>query len=248
MTERKVLLFGDSHADAVKSAIVRRDANGKVTGLKAYRMRKQKRGKVLGDISFEEFLEEAGRLGPDDVVVSLIGGNQHAVLSTIQHPRPFDFIEPGSDQTEPVEDTELVPYRVLESYFEQGIQNGDGRSIEALRDGTCARIVHVISPPPKPDSDFIRKFHETTFAEGNIAGLGVSSAELRMKFWRLQTRILRKLCQSLEIDALLPPKKALDGNGFLTLEYSRQDATHANRDYGELILRQIESRYVRSAN
>jgi hypothetical protein len=240
-----IMLFGDSHSYAVQRAIERREGKGRPVPLKAHRLSKMKNGKKQGDTSLEEFLEIVRPLGPQDVVLSMIGGNQHAVFSTIQHADPFDFMDPdGRDATDPK--ASLIPYRVLADSFEKGIRNGDGRSIEALRKATSARVVHVIPPPPKEDNEFIAQFHETFFASEGISSRGVSSPALRLKFWKLQTRVLEQLCRDIGVEVAMPPSKALDRQGFLARDFYANDATHANHHYGELLLRDVESRFLPS--
>ena len=239
---RNILLFGDSHSYAVQRALERRVKKGRPCPLTAHRLRKIKNQREVGDTSFEEFLDLVGLLTPEDVVLSAIGGNQHAVFSTIQHPEPFDFIDPETG-TIPQPGVELIPYRTIEGVFDQGIRNGDGKSIETLRKATNAQVVHIIPPPPKADNAFIQQNHESIFAREGIEARGVSSPSLRLKFWLMQTRVLKNLCDEINVDILLPPEQALDDEGFLAREYYVNDATHANADYGELLLREIESRY-----
>jgi hypothetical protein len=107
--------------------------------------------------------------------------------------------------------------------------------------------VHVIPPPPKSDNAFIQENHETLFASGNIASHGVSSPALRMKFWTLQARVLEKICTEMGIEVMAPPAAARDKSGFLKRDYYANDATHANHSYGELLLREVESRYLPEA-
>ena len=246
MKKPKILLFGDSHSYAVQRAIEKREGKGKSAPLKAHRLSKIKNGKKQGDTSLEEFVEIIRSLGEDDVVLSMIGGNQHAVFSTIQHPQRFDFLEPDGKQVAE-EGAELIPYRALTSFFEKGIRNRDGKSLEALRQATSARMIHIIPPPPKSDSEFIRQYHESVFANEGITSHGVSSPALRLKFWNLQTRLLKTLCDELGIEVMMPPTVSVDHKGFLARDYYANDATHANYFYGELLLREVEQRFLKSA-
>ena len=242
MSDPTILLFGDSHAYAVQRAIEKREGKGRTAPVKAHRLAKIKNGKQQGDTTFEEFLEIVSALGPDDIVLSMIGGNQHAVFSTIQHPQKFDFMEPCvSGRTEA--GAEVIPYRVLASFFERGIRNRDGKSLEALREATVARIIHIIPPPPKADNAFIQQYHESVFANEGITAHGVSPPQLRLKFWMLQKRVLETLCAELKIEVMLPPVGALNQDGFLASEFYANDATHANHFYGELLLREAETRF-----
>ncbi|MBC2651538.1 hypothetical protein [Novosphingobium aerophilum] len=237
----RILLFGDSHTYAIQRAIERRNAKGIVSPLEAHRLLKTKNNLVMGDTSFEDFLTLTGALRESDVVVSMIGGNQHAVFSTIQHPQRFTFMLPGDVSAEP--GAELIPYRALAQHFNSGIRGRDGQSLAALREATRARVVHLQPPPPKRDNDHILKHHESKFAQDNIADLGVSAPELRMAFWRLQSRLLEELCVELNIEVLPPPPAALDRHGYLAPEFYASDATHANPSYGELVLQQIETSF-----
>lgn len=247
MTAPRIMLFGDSHSYAVQRAIERRELKGRSIPLAAHRLLKVKNGKEMGDTSFEDFLAMIGKLTSGDVVLSAIGGNQHAVYSTIQHPIPFDFIEPGSN--EPIEhDAAVVPYRALEDHFARGIRNRDGMSLKALRNATSARVVHLLAPPPKRDNEHILRHHEGRFAEENIAGHGVSAPELRRKFWSLQRRVLEEICREQGIEILGPPADALDEGGFLAPDYYASDATHANAAYGELVLAQVETVFAEEAS
>jgi hypothetical protein len=234
----RVQLFGDSHAHAVLRAIAKREGKGQPVPLVAHRLLKEKNGVRIGTTSFETFLKLIGNLGREDLVVSMVGGNQHAVYSTIQHPERFDFFAPEANTVaEP--DAAIIPYRVIEQTFDIGLRKGDARLLEAIRAATVARVVHILPPPPKADNDHIKQYHETLFAK-DLPKLGVSSPELRLKFWKLQKRILVQICAELGIEVVMPPKRAVDEAGFLRPEFYARDATHGNWLYGERILREVE--------
>jgi hypothetical protein len=239
----KVLAFGDSHSHALQRAVAKRKGKGQPVPLTVYRLLKEKNGGHIGDTAFEEFLAKIAKLGPEDVVVSMIGGNQHAVLSTIQHPRPFDFFLQSGPAPDLSAGVEMIPYRAIADLFQQGFKKGDGQSLEAIRSATVAHVVHVAPPPPKADNAFIEEYHESLFATKGLARRGVSPPELRLKFWTLQTQILRRLCRTLGIELIMPPRAAVS-DGYLRPEYYAQDATHANWRYGERVIREIERRYL----
>jgi hypothetical protein len=240
----RALLFGDSHAHAVLRAIDKREGKGLPVPLSAHRLLKEKNGVRIGTTSFEAFLKLVSDLKPEDLVVSMIGGNQHAVYSTIQHPQRFDFHSPDIPSVD--RSGELIPYRALKQVFVKGLRTGDGRSLEALRSATVARVVHILPPPPKQDNEHIAQNHETLFAK-DLPQLGVSSPELRLKFWKLQMRVLLRICQDLGIEVMKPPKRAVDEAGFLRQEFYANDATHGNWLYGERVLRDIERLYLNTS-
>ncbi len=45
----------------------------------------------------------------------------------------------------------------------------------------------------------------------------------------------------------MPPKRGVDGEGFLREEFYANDATHGNWRYGERVIREIERRYAEPA-
>jgi hypothetical protein len=242
MARRRIIVFGDSHVHALQEAVRHRSAKGRQSHFDIRRLLKEKGGKSIGDTSVDEIVEIVRSLGPDDVLVTVVGGNQHAVFSTIQHPQPFDFLAPGDEPDGLAEDAEIIPFRALYEYFASGIRSGDADFIKALRTATAAKVIHLIAPPPKGDNSFIEDYHDTRFAEEDIASLGVSSPALRMKFWQLQNRVIERLCEELGVETLLPPEAARDADGFLARGCYAKDATHANENYGELVLEQLERR------
>jgi hypothetical protein len=54
---------------------------------------------------------------------------------------------------------------------------------------------------------------------------------------------LHKLCRTLDIEVMQPPAKSLDRD-FLKPKYYGADSTHANRHYGELVLRAVEAQFL----
>lgn len=239
----RLLLYGDSHSEAIFRAAELRAREGRPTAIAIHRARRTKGNIILGDTSLEEFFNLTRRLTESDVVISMIGGNQHAVFSTVQHPVPFDLLEPGATEQSLRPDSQIIPYRALSSVLDSAIRGRDGRTLEKLRSATRAKLIHIMSPPPKRDSEFIRSYHETRF-RGDIANLGVSPPELRMKIWRLQRSLTQALCDELDIELMGSPAKVLDADGFLRREYYGKDATHANRAFGMLVLERLERRFA----
>ncbi len=268
---RRVVLFGDSHIHAIQDAIEARRESGRDTFIEAHRLLKSKKAadgkgprqwlatrlrrilgaqslglragsRLVGDMTIESFYRIARTLGTDDVLVSVIGGNQYAVLSTVQHPRPFHFCMPG-EECHPGQGVELVPFRALEHFFVSGLRDGNGERLAALRRSTRAKMVHLLAPPPKRKNHYIEHYHDTHFAEEGIARLGVSNPKLRMKFWKLQNRAIEDICRELGIETVPPPLAARDQHGYLPRSFYAGDATHANVDYGELVSQQLEQRF-----
>lgn len=265
----RILIFGDSHVHAIQDALKARGVGGTSVPIEARRLLKAKgvdasasrrhlldrlrslfarpparpSAATIGDTSLDDFLALARRLDERDVLVSVIGGNQHAVFSTIQHPRYFDFIDPDNGEEAISAKFEQVPYRALYEYFSSSLRRGDGATILALKAATRAKVLHLIAPPPKKKNNFIEHYHDTHFASEGISSHGVSDPRLRLKFWKLQNRAVEEICAEEGIETLEPPPAACDSDGFLERDFYAGDATHANVAYGELVLQQLEERF-----
>lgn len=235
---RKIMIVGDSHTDAIKRAIKLR--KGAFTHeISAQRFSKIKNGEPFGDISLEDVEAVAGQLDPSDLLVSTVGGNQHQVFGLIQHPQPFDFHLP--DTALPMQSgSETIPYRVLWDVFSSGLRGRDGATLRRLRAATQCRLVHLTPPPPKEDEAHILRRFETHFAKHGLAEQGVTAAPVRLKLWHLQVRALQELCAEIGITLLPPPAGTQTEDGYLKPTYYADDATHANGDYGILVLLQLE--------
>ena len=88
------------------------------------------------------------------------------------------------------------------------------------------------------------KWAGATFLRAGLVDKGVSSSNLRLKFYKLQCKVLEKATKDLKITYLSPPMQSSDENGYLLPDYCANDATHANANYDALLLSQIESLIV----
>lgn len=227
--------MGDSHVDALKAAL----AQGHDTALdfQAFRVAKLKNGKPFGDLSLDEACKRVRTLGPDALVVCAFGGNQHSVLSLVQHPRPFDFALPGEPfSLKP--GAELIPFHAVRMLLAESVTS-EFQNVTALQKVAPGPVIQLPPPPPKADEAHILRSVETYFVEQGLTRHGVTDAATRLKVWRVQVMILRDLCASAGVILLPNPPQTLTPEGFLAPDFYAKDATHANRRYGQSVLNQI---------
>jgi hypothetical protein len=231
----EIVILGDSHVNALQRA-ERGWNRGHASGPKfdINRFARIKNGQPLAGITQTEAFERIRRLGPDDVVVSLIGGNEYNVMGLVQHPIPFDYFEPEMAVVAKP-DAWLIPTTTLEAEMMQRLDTTIAR-VRAFREATSARVAHIVPPPPKGDDEFVQSRADSVFNAGNVDGLGVSPAALRLKLWLTQRRLTRRACEAIDVAALSPPTAILTDEGFLAPDFYGQDATHANADYGLYML------------
>lgn len=226
-----IIVIGNSHAEAIKKA-----ADGRAN-IAVYSFKRQKNGNTIGDLTEREMEREIGKLGPDDTVVSVIGGNQHATLSLIQHDEPFDFFEPGSDEP-PLEGHSVIPYAALFQLMDEYMRRKDGKKLQWLKQVSPCPVLHLLPPPPKEDTAHILRRFESNFAAAGILEKGVTPAPIRLKMWRLQCAVLQRICDELEIALVPPPSHTLE-SGYLAPQFYANDATHANETYGRKVINDL---------
>jgi hypothetical protein len=236
----RIYVFGDSHTVALLQALAVESRAAMYAAIKVVRIKKNKDGKEIGDESLDRFCERLARLEPHDYVFSAIGGNQYAVVSTIRHEREFLVLDRHSEGDHGLtSQSEVVPHRAFHSFIESGVWNSDGPILRKMRGATTAKLLHLSPPPPKFENDFIRQYHESRFAAAGLGKLDPTDPAFRLACWKMQQQCLSDLCLDVDVQLLLPPAAAVTPEGYLGRAYYSKDVTHANRRYGELVLRQI---------
>ena len=114
MVNSRILVLGDSHTQAIKRALKLRGKKN-TNNIVAYRYAQDKNGKIIGDLTAKDVINEVSMLKPSDKLISTIGGNQHQAFSLVQHPIPFDVYYPNDQDGINQNIEQLIPYaQVLE--------------------------------------------------------------------------------------------------------------------------------------
>ncbi|MBN8291137.1 hypothetical protein JI664_04080 [Rhodobacter sp. NTK016B] len=238
MAEHKILFLGDSHSHCIRDALAQGLADTQGCTVSVDRIQSVKNGKVIGDRSLNEIIEACKDLTPDDLLVSVIGGNQHSVTGLVQHDVPFDILEPDEPAPTDASGVTYVPRSSVFATFERGLRSNDCQRILQLAKAGPQQTVHMAAPPPKEDDAHIMKRFETKFIEMGLAERGLSPKPLRRKLWRIQNDALRKILSEDDIELLMPPAETVTESGFLEPAFYANDATHANPAYGALLIEQ----------
>jgi hypothetical protein len=235
----RIAVFGDSHTAALSSAKDFPERRALYENIEIFRLLKEKDGKSIGDSTLERFLSEIRGLEVQDLVFSAVGGNQYAIVSTVRDPVEYDFVSSPEDRSGIDTGASLVPHRALFGYIRKGVRGTIGPVLKAIRASTGASFYHLAPPPPKEDNRFIATHFETRFARQGIQDLGPTRPALRLKCWKMQLQCLAELCDELDIGLVLPPERGVTAEGFLAPRCYAKDVTHANRRYGEFVLKQM---------
>ena len=255
MVSSTILIVGYSHTVAVRNALATRNRhwaapewlNVRVLNLREFM---PTLGLTVADVTqvdsqgpphlHPEILGEIERQTiPDSrvYVASMVGRNVHNIFGLMRADVPFDFVLPEAPDL-PIEGgAQLIPYAAMTACLERHLGH-DRSTLEALRRQFPRGLVHLESPPPPRDDEYVTQ-HLGAFRTLNASGHIVSAA-LRFKLWRLYSTIMRRFCQELGIVYVPSPIETRDAHGFLARQ-AYGDATHGNPWYGSRLLLQLEA-------
>lgn len=222
----KILVVGSSHTAAISKA-------GSELVETLY-VKNPKREDSPGDVTVDEAIEAAATLSPSDLLAVTWIGTYHNIFGLVQHPQPFDFFEPGSDEFD--ETRELIPYALIRDQFAATIR-GDSFT-KKLSKATKAHVVLLATPPVKGDNEFIHSKMKN-YRGHDVAEAGVTPANIRAKMWRLEMSCIEAYCSELGAAFIPAPSEALTGDGYLRPDLYGGDATHANAAYGAMVIEQL---------
>ena len=170
-------------------------------------------------------------------VASVIGGNAHNVLALMRHPRPFDFLL--SEEEGPALDVgaEIIPEALVRAALEDRLRPDFAR-LRLLRD-VVGPFVHVESPPPVRDEDFILERAESWFREHAQGEMAVAGVGVRWRMWRLLSRMMREAVERVGGRYMPVPEPVRDAEGFLRLDHAA-DPTHGNAAFGAAVIAALD--------
>ncbi len=97
-------------------------------------------------------------------------------------------------------------------------------------------VSHVLSPPPLDTPD-ITPFLPSALQQMNRHG--VVPPHLRLRLYRMQSRIFCEYCEDSGIGIIKPPVETCMPTGYLKRNFRGGNATHASVKYGGLVLAQM---------
>ena len=162
---------------------------------------------------------------------SMTGGNEYNRVGLLEHAGPFAVYKgPGW-----VGEGPIVPVSSLRAYLDQELAASIER-ITQLTKATSAHVVHIAAPPPHPNSDYIRHHTEINLVRRGLDRLKINPAPLRLRLWEMQNNCLRSALDPLGVEFLPPPAQGVTTEGYLAKAFFADNATHANAQYGALLL------------
>ena len=177
----------------------------------------------------------------DRIFISMFGGNAHNALTLLEHPAPFDIILPEETGRPRIPNAQVVPYDYIERFIRR-LAEGYLLNMTCLRNAYSEAVIHVESPPPIGDNDFVLAHLEQYFLD-QTSTPKVAPRELRYKLWRLHSKVVLEAATASKVKFLPAPSACIDSEGFLTREAYGTDSTHAGAAYGIHVLKELEKTF-----
>lgn len=232
-----VLIAGHSHLNAINHALEVDPPELGVTFRTALLLHEKYAPAMQGDGAIVGLFREHLKSRAFRALALTVAGNDHNTLGLVNPPERFDFVLPQEPDLPLDPDARLVPAGTVVDSL-QHLVRYSVMFLNSVRAELADMPVFLLEPPPPISSaTHIREFGGV-FASA-MDQYGVASANLRYKLWRVQSELYRAAADAAKMTFLPVPPEARDASGMLAEAAWGQDATHANRWYGERVLHQI---------
>lgn len=230
-----IVVIGMSHTNCLRAAAMEAgDSTIQVIGVRneaqMLRLIAKKRWNAPGDISIlPEFL---AKFDPNAIFISMVGGNYHNSISLVESDEKFDFVTPHMGLINDTARTS-IPYNVMVDHA-QVVMDMYLQQLAQLALHFRGRKFHLAAPPVAsvPTGEFL--------PDDIFKGKTISHDLLRLKLYTLCAEIKKRHCEKLGVIYVDPPQDTIDERGLSKRKYWDSDPTHANKAYGDLLLRQIK--------
>ena len=231
------VVIGRSHSAAIAEALA--TVRQSVTGVTVHRLHDENRPYLQNTITPEEAVDMVAALPPGTRVFLSTLGTYHNILGLLRSGPTFDVLLDGEERPDPAAEVQ-IPSRALEVAFQQHLKTS--AFIRKIRSASHSKVVLLSTPPPKQCNDFLLdRFLEQKkqlYRGRSVEEIGIERPESRLKLWQMETRALERWAPTQRLKFLAAPPEAFDENGFLKPRFY-SDATHANAEYGALVVDQI---------
>lgn len=194
------------------------------------------KGVLSASPEFWALLDAIEQPSEGNALLSFIGGNEHSVLSMVEHTVPFDFMLPEEPACTLIEGRQPIDVQVIETLLTARMGTTTAMLTALRYKHPRMRLLHVMPPPPITSEAQIRSRPE--IFETAFKSFGITPISVRLKVYRVYCRLLGTVLQSLNIEALPAPAAALDEFGGLRAEFAF-GCTHGNEAYGAMVAAQI---------
>lgn len=237
MSNKEVLLGGHSHINALVG-----DMHCEIPALRE--LGNGMHAKVLDGPwprsvrYWKEFALEAR----DRNVGLMWGGNEHNSIYLFEGAWKVDFA--SRYVTRLLGRAQIVTQRTVKQRFRDLTLNEMDETLTLLCSSSPSKLALLGTPPPKKDNSKLREMlaHEPVFLaiaqaqKSTPKTIEFTDPYVRLKLWYLLQDMFREAASKFGAFFVPVPAETQDADGFLCEEFWAPDVTHANLDYGRLML------------
>jgi hypothetical protein len=236
----RALIIGNSHVECLRAAKAKRP--DLFAEAEIYRLATDKAdAKRDGMLTFNRAVNLIESCGQEVPVFVQSGGTWHNTVGLIQLASEFYFLDGAPAAAEP--SGMLIPHRTVEQWFGSEVERMS--SVKRLTESAKAGKFLLGTPPPKQSNNFLEHARARR-RDGGSRGLTVEAARfmnptIRLKLWTLEQQLVHKWATKNQIEYVKVPQRSRNSDGFLARRFYGSDTTHANFEYGMLVLNQVLS-------
>lgn len=186
-------------------------------------------------------------------VVLVFQGNQHFSNFLFARQPLFDFVDPLDTDYAPAPGAVLVPRRLVKA-LPALMPAGLKHVISQMQARGCRRIIVTGTPPVRRDYpqlvDEVRKWADwrkiTEYIGVDIATCDYTPPPIMKRLWGVVQELLADVARETGTKFVPVPAEAMEPQGYLSEKYCGPllDFTHANNEYGRLMLEHIVSAVI----
>jgi len=191
----------------------------------------------------KEYWEFVAKLGRGKHIVIVWNGNQHNANFMFQTDPKFTML--GVTDNFPDEKVIPISSAMIKEFFKPSFVE----LTEIVASMFEAKSVTLMNgPAPKPISHIqniiSKEKYFTDIVESlnvDLESLVITSDALRLELWNVLSGLLEKCANDLGINFIGAPTESRDIFGMLLPEYRAPDVTHANSNYGILLIKALKN-------
>ncbi len=185
-------------------------------------------------IRTDDYWSMLARYAPGNSIALLYAGNEQNWNFLFEVSTRFDFVLHRRPSLPLETDAVIVPETLVRTELHHLVGSALGHVLTYLKAQPDSRVAVVGPPPPKGDHERLKRLIPPEYPD-----LVLTPALMRLKLWHVLQEIYQEEAMIHDAEFISPPDTVKDETGFLRPEFWAPDLTHANEDYGRLMLSRL---------
>jgi hypothetical protein len=185
----------------------------------------------------DEYWSALAGHAPGNWIALLYAGNEQNWHFIFEESTRFDFVLHSRPSLPLEANAVIVPESLVWAELRNLVGSALGHVLDYLGAQPDSRLAVVGPPPPKGDPERLQKLLPPEYSD-----LVLTPSAVRLKLWHMLQEIYREEAAIRDALFIAAPEAAKDAAGFLRSDLWAEDLTHANEDYGKLMLDLLDKR------